>query len=128
RTMRAPDGRFSLVEHVCHLRDLEREGYRHRVELMLCDSDPALADIDGAVLAAARAYKDQDIEQALADFAAARLDLTQRFSHLDAKAWHRTGIMEGTGRITLADLLSAMLAHDESHRRDLADLRAALLR
>jgi hypothetical protein len=126
RTVRAPDGSFSLVEHVCHLRDLEREGYRQRVELMLCEDRPALADIDGAALAAARAYQDQDIEQALTDFSAARLELIQRLRQLEPRAWHRTGMMEGTGEITVADLFAAMAAHDATHRNDLAELRAAL--
>ena len=32
---RADDGSFSFVEHACHLRDIEREGYGARIERIL---------------------------------------------------------------------------------------------
>jgi len=39
---------FSLLEYVCHLRDLELEGYRVRIERMLREDRPLLPDFDGA--------------------------------------------------------------------------------
>ena len=41
--MRADDGNFSFVEHVCHLRDIEREGYGARIERILNEESPSLA-------------------------------------------------------------------------------------
>lgn len=35
-------GDFSLVEHACHLRDLEREGYLVRVRRILAEVTPEL--------------------------------------------------------------------------------------
>ena len=55
----AVPGEFSLVEHACHLRDLEREGYLVRVRRMLSEREPALAGFDGGAIAAARDYPAQ---------------------------------------------------------------------
>src|SRR5687767_11046306 len=69
---RAPQpGFFSLVEHACHLRDLEREGYLVRVRRMLAEREPALAPFDGDAVAAARDYPSQDGFAAAREFASA---------------------------------------------------------
>jgi hypothetical protein len=39
---------FSALENVCHLRDLELQGYTTRINRMLDETDPGLADFDGA--------------------------------------------------------------------------------
>ena len=38
---------FSFLEHVCHLRDIEREGYGVRIAKLLNEEQPFLPDIDG---------------------------------------------------------------------------------
>src|ERR671932_277057 len=60
---RADDGSFSIVEHVCHLRDIEREGYGSRIEKILGEESPTLADIDGAALARERCYNEQPFDE-----------------------------------------------------------------
>src|SRR5262245_13807213 len=65
-------GLFSLVEHCCHLRDLEEEGYTLRLRRMLRENAPALDDFDGGAVAARRAYPSQDLEAALRAFLEAR--------------------------------------------------------
>jgi hypothetical protein len=52
---RAPD-EFSVVEHVCHMRDIEIEGYGVRVQRILKQENPFLPDIDGSRLAIERDY------------------------------------------------------------------------
>src|SRR5262245_5328654 len=68
-------GEFSLLEHACHLRDLEREGYLVRVRRMLSEHRPALEGFDGGAIAAARDYPSQDAAAAARDFANARREL-----------------------------------------------------
>src|SRR2546423_6713650 len=63
---------FSALEHVCHLRDIEREGYSVRLSRLLAEAAPVLADIDGARLALERDYQRQDFTSALADVTRAR--------------------------------------------------------
>src|SRR5919198_3580649 len=69
---RADDGSFSFVEHVCHLRDIEREGYGSRIEKIFSEELPALEDLDGAALARERLYNEQEFESGLEDFSRSR--------------------------------------------------------
>ena len=39
---------FSIVENVCHLGDIEIEGYSVRINRILGEANPTLADIDGS--------------------------------------------------------------------------------
>lgn len=114
-------GDFSLVEHACHLRDLEREGYRVRLSRILAEVKPELQGFDGATIAAARDYPSQDVRAAAADFAAARADLLAQVAALPPAAFERRAVMFGK-EITLQDLLGMMAAHDAEHRAELEAL------
>src|ERR1043165_1270899 len=59
------DNEFSFQENVCHLRDIEKEGYTVRIEKLLNEHEPVLPDINGAKLAQERDYNSQDFEAAL---------------------------------------------------------------
>lgn len=123
---RPADGGFSLVEHVCHLRDIEIEGYQTRVGRMLNEVDPPLFDIDGGRLAAERDYPSQDLEAAFTALAAARREVTTRLAGLAPAERTRAGIMDGSRRVTIEDLVSAMTAHDSEHAQELDALAATL--
>lgn len=124
---RAKDGNFSLQEHACHLRDIEIEAYRVRLERMLAEAAPTLPDVDGGRLARERDYHRQDLAKAQAAFAAVRADMVQRLAGLSAERRRRTGLMEGVGEISVEGLLAKMLEHDAEHLADLARLRRELL-
>ena len=124
---RAKDGNFSLQEHACHLRDIEIEAYRVRLERMLAEAAPTLPDVDGGRLARERDYHRQDLAKAQAAFAAVRADMVQRLAGLSAEQRRRTGLMEGVGEISVEGLLAKMLEHDAEHLADLARLRRELL-
>jgi hypothetical protein len=123
---RAKDGNFSLQEHACHLRDIEIEAYRARLERMLAEATPTLADVDGGKLARSRDYHRQDLATALAVFAAVRADMVQRLTRLSPEERGRAGMMEGVGEISVEGLAAMMLAHDAEHLADLAQLRREL--
>jgi hypothetical protein len=125
---RAKDGNFSLLEHACHLRDIEIEAYRVRLERMLAETAPGLADVDGARLARERDYRRQDLGKAQAAFAAVRADMVQRLADLSAEQRQRTGTQEGVGEITVEGLVAKMLEHDAEHLADLDQLRRDLER
>ncbi len=124
---RAKDGNFSLQEHACHLRDIEIEGYRARLERMLAETRPALPDVNGAALARARDYHRQDLGKAQGVFAAVRADMVHRLASLSAAERARTGVLEGVGEISVEGLVAKMLEHDAEHLADLAQLRRDLL-
>jgi hypothetical protein len=47
----SPGESFSALEHVCHVRDIERDGYRVRIRRLLDENDPSLVSLDGDELA-----------------------------------------------------------------------------
>jgi DinB superfamily len=118
-------GEFSLVEHACHLRDLEREGYLVRVRRMLSEREPALEPFDGGAIAAARDYRRQDSAAAARAFAFARAELVALVAPLTPAQLAREGTF-GDRRICLADVIAMMVEHDREHREEFEQLLARL--
>lgn len=114
---------FSALEQVCHLRDLEQEGYNVRIRKLLTENQPALPDFDGGRIARERDYNSQDFADALQDFTRARQENTDAVRTLSSDQLNLTGTLEGVGTITLARLLQLMREHDQSHLDELSDLR-----
>ncbi|MGH9901619.1 MAG: DinB family protein [Pyrinomonadaceae bacterium] len=119
---------FSFVEHVCHLRDIEQEGYGPRIEKLLNETEPFLPDLDGAKLAEERRYNAQDFEMSLREFTGSRRENLGAVGDLPADNLSRGGTFEGVGPVTLETLIRMMCGHDREHRRALADLRERVSR
>lgn len=117
---------FSVLENVCHLRDLEVQGYTSRIERILSESEPSLPDIDGARIAAEGNYHAEDFHTALASFRDARIANLQKLSQATPDQLQSGAMMEGVGKITLEYLADMMRAHDEVHLEDLRVLRQRL--
>jgi acetylornithine deacetylase/succinyl-diaminopimelate desuccinylase-like protein len=122
--MRAAAGEWGIVEHVCHLRDIESEGYAVRIEQLLREDDPLLRDLDGDRMAVERRYAEQDARDALRAFAEARARSVALLRDADERALAREGTLENVGRVTLAQLVSKLREHDAGHFHDLALLAA----
>ena len=118
-------GEFSLVEHACHLRDLEREGYLVRVARMLAEREPVLEPFDGGAIAAARDYPGQDAFTAARDFAAARAELVALIAPLTPYQLGREGTF-GDRRVCFADVIAMMVEHDRGHREEIERLLGQL--
>ena len=123
--IRVVDDGFCLVEQVCHLRDLEREGYLVRVRRMLSETLPTLEGFDGTAVASARNYLAQDARIAAQEFAAARREVTGLLAATTAGDLEREAIFDDK-RITLRDLVAMMEAHDRGHREEIERLIEAL--
>ena len=120
RARTSPDA-FCLIEHACHLRDLEREGYGVRLRRMLEESAPSLAGFEGDVVARQRNYMVQDPRDAAAEFAVARAAFVARAEALTDAEMARTASF-GARTITMGDLFTMMVEHDEEHRVEIAAL------
>lgn len=120
--LRPPSGGFSLTEHLCHLRDLEREGFLPRIRRIVEEDMPQLHEIDGTTLAEQRGYQAQDLGQAWSAWQAARGETVAALRrHLPAHG-QRTGIFGGFGVVTLQALAEGIAAHDAQHARELLAL------
>ena len=117
---------FSALEQVCHLRDLEVEGYSLRIRRLLTESRPALPDFDGGRLARERRYQSQKFETAIEDFARARKENTDLVAALSPEQLSLSGTLAGVGEMTLGRLLGLMREHDRSHREELRELRGRM--
>ena len=124
-TRQPAPGLFSLVEHCCHLRDLEEEGYMLRLRRMLREERPSLDDFDGGAVAARRAYPSQDLRGALQAFTDARTANLALLSSLDVRALCRMATFGDHGTITIEGLAQLMLEHDAGHRTELEQLLQA---
>ena len=122
---RPAGGGFSLVEHACHLRDLEREGYLLRVMRLLAEDHLVLEGFAGERIAEARDYRSQDALAAAGVFAATRAELLRVVRALAPAELAREG--EFAGRtVTLAGVVTMAAGHDAEHRGDIDRLLAEL--
>jgi len=125
RARERPDGEsWSLCEQLWHLADLEREGWLVRIERLLAEDAPALADFDGQALAEQRDYRSRDPYLALQRFTTARAASLARLRELGPQQWARPGTQAGVGALVLADLPRMMSEHDAGHRREIEALLA----
>jgi len=127
-SLKNSEAEFSALENICHLRDLELQGYTPRIKRMLDEVDPVLADFDGARIAAEGNYNSQQPDLALQTFQTARRENVQKLRSLTEGQLEREGTLEGVGRITLRRLAEMMREHDEGHLEDLRVLRQRLER
>ncbi|HSD72121.1 MAG TPA: DinB family protein [Thermoanaerobaculia bacterium] len=119
---RGTAGRFSLVEHVWHLADLEREGYATRIRRLLTEDEPRLSNFDGDRIARERLYYRRDLAEGLLAFTAARMRNIQALREIGPSDWKRSGEQEGQGTVSLSDVPRMMAEHDRVHGVEIAEL------
>jgi DinB superfamily len=119
---RPQDKSWSILEHICHLRDIEQEGYSVRITRILNEDQPFLSDLDGDKLALERDYINQDFRVALEAFIATRALNVDRIRHLSPDRLSRGAEFENVGHITLLDLLTKIREHDWEHIKELTAL------
>jgi hypothetical protein len=120
-------GGFSLVEHVWHLADLEREAYTVRIRRLLNEDSPRLSDFDGARIARERAYGARDLAEGLGVFALARRRNVERLRAVEVDDWSREGLQDGVGPLRLSDIPRMMAEHDREHSAEIAALLAEIV-
>ena len=121
----APAEEFSALATVCHLRDIERDGYHVRLRRVIHEELPDLASVDGFWLERERRYAEDSLERALADFRAARSETLELVGGWSAQDLARKATFAEYGMLTAAGLLHLLSSHDLQH---LAGLRWLLAR
>ncbi|HYG46203.1 MAG TPA: DinB family protein [Bordetella sp.] len=110
-----PSEPFSAISQLCHVRDIEIDGYHVRLARALRETHPLLVSIDGDVLAVERDYAHADARQVLAAFRQARADTLARIAGLDDSQLARTAEFEGYGTLTVRSLVHYLCSHDQQH-------------
>jgi hypothetical protein len=121
---RRPEGTgFSVIEHLCHLRDLDVIA-GERIRLVVTSKLPPLSSVDGTALAMQRAYQKQDGKAALLAFRRFRGDFCNELQSLSKKQRLRCGVRDEVRRMSVDDLVTEMHEHDQTHVLELDELAA----
>jgi hypothetical protein len=110
-----PSEAFTAIEQLCHVRDIEIEGYHLRFRRTLQETHPTLASIDSEPLAIERAYGTADAAKVLAEFRLARVQTMEIISSLSDAQLARTAVFEGYGPLTMRSLIHYLCSHDQQH-------------
>jgi hypothetical protein len=109
-----PSERLTAIEQVCHVRDIEIEGYRVRFHRTRTELTPVLPDLPGESMARERNYAGSDPVTAFRDFARARMNTVDTIRGFSLTELRREAIFEGQ-RTTLAGLVHFLCSHDYQH-------------
>jgi hypothetical protein len=110
-----PSEALTAIEQVCHVRDIEIEGYQVRFQRTLSESNPTLGSIDTDALARDRSYGTSNADAALAAFGEARKKTVALIANLTSAQLDRTAVFEGYGPVSLRGLVHYLCSHDQQH-------------
>jgi hypothetical protein len=110
-----PSEQLTAIEQVCHVRDVEIEGYQLRFQRALKEENPMLPSLDTDGLARDRQYYKQDAAKVLAEFRNARAKTIEMILVLSPQHLARKAEFEGYGQTTLEGLIHYLCSHDQQH-------------
>jgi hypothetical protein len=109
-----PSERLTAIEQICHVLDVEIEGYKVRFERIRSELAPVLPDLPGEQMAIERSYASYDATAVLRRFADARLETIDTIRRFAQEELQRIGIFEGK-RTTLRGMVHFLCSHDFQH-------------
>jgi hypothetical protein len=110
-----PSEELTIRQQLCHVRDIEADGYAVRFTRVLSETNPLLESIDTYALIEPRGYDATPSGDALAAFAEARAKTLRILTGLSAEQLARRGRFEGYGEVTPASLIHYLVSHDQQH-------------
>jgi len=110
-----PSEALTALEQLCHVRDIEVDGYQLRIRRTLAETSPLLASIDTDALVRERAYARDEPVRVLAAFRAARAATMEMIADLSDAQLARSAVFEGYGPLTLRSLIHYLCSHDQQH-------------
>jgi hypothetical protein len=109
-----PSEHLTAIEQICHVNDIEIDGYHVRFRRTLTEYRPDLPDMAGELLAAERKYYQAVATDVLASFKAARATTISMISELTDQQLDRVAIFENRPT-TLRGLVYYLCSHDYQH-------------
>ncbi len=110
-----PSETFTAIEQICHIRDIEVDGYHVRLRRLLDEDEPSLVSIDSYQVARERKYPDASVGAILLAFREARTVTVDLLESLTESQWRRNGVFEGYGPVTVEALAHYLCSHDQQH-------------
>ena len=106
---------WAMIEIVSHLRDTEREVHHDQLRVLMNEAQPFVPRPDAAVWAKQRNYLHEDGSQAIADFAAARMETLRILQTVSPEVWERSARHAIFGPTHFMEVLGFMADHDRLH-------------
>ena len=120
-----PSESFTPIEQICHVRDIEIDGYHVRLRRALQENDPLLASIDGERLAKEHHYAAADSADVFRAIAHARHETVALIAKLSPRELSRPAQFEGNA-VTVRGLVHNLCSHDQQHLAGLQWLLARI--
>ena len=120
-----PSERFTPIEQICHVKDIEIDGYHVRFRRALREDNPLLDSVDGERLAVERNYAAADAVQVFGAFAQARRETVALLAGLSPRELWRPAVFEGKA-VTVRGLAHNLCSHDQQHLAGLQWLLARI--
>ena len=109
-------GKWSILEIVAHMRDMERFAYIERYRRILAEDNPTLPDLDGDLIALRDGYRDMKLPELLKDWVRLRKECLKLLKSVKGGRWERMGTHETAGPLTMEALLRRhAMGNDEAH-------------
>ena len=120
-----PSERLTAIEQLCHVKDVEIEGYQVRFRRTRAENNPVLPDLPGELMARERRYSSADASRVLKEFADARAATVADIRTFSDTELGRLATFEGRPT-TLAGLVHFLCSHDCQHLSGLQWLLARI--
>jgi len=120
-----PSERLTAIEQLCHVKDIEIEGYQVRFRRTRAENNPVLPDLRGELMARERRYSSADTSRVLKEFADARAATVADIRAFSDTELSRLATFEGRPT-TLAGLVHFLCSHDCQHLSGLQWLLARI--
>jgi hypothetical protein len=108
------DDGWSVVEIVCHLRDMEVVFHTRAMRMIEVDY-PHLPNIDQDELVVKNDYAHQDMQKTLADYFKKRQAFIEWLTTLTDEQWKRRGVHAEYGEYSVTELVIHTAIHDVNH-------------
>jgi hypothetical protein len=110
-----PSEHYTALEQICHVRDIEIDGYQVRFRRTVEETHPFLPGVDGDALAIERSYASADAAAVFEAFRAARMQTLELIASLSPQQLERTADFEDYGVVTVRSLAHYLCSHDQQH-------------
>ncbi len=111
-----PSEAFTAIEQLCHVRDIEIEGYHVRFRRTLQERTTTLASIDSEPLAIEHCVRHRRCGEGAGRIPpGTRADDGNHLLSLSDAQLARTAVFEGYGPLTMRSLIHYLCSHDQQH-------------
>jgi hypothetical protein len=118
-------GRWSVLEVVCHLVDIDAN-IAQRIKRVLSGERPVFDRVKPELMLPAVTYHDQDVQGELGIFDLTRRQIGRILRASPPEAWERTGVVGDRGDRTVGPMINGAVEHLAHHLGFVIEKRRAL--